>query len=200
MHPMLRVLVLGMCLSLLAGCGVTKPSRFYLLTPTTETGATTTRLEVAIGVGPVALPEYLDRSEIARRAGDNQIKYAGTHRWAEPLKVSFSRVLSENLATMIPTEQVVIFPWARAIPIDYQVTVVVTGYEADESGYIRLATNWQIIRTDDTTVIARRMTSYRETAASTDYADLVTAQSRALASLSWDIVKAIRAEISKAGP
>ena len=54
-----------------AGCATSPPSRFYLLTPIAQegsaSGASTTDQRIAIGVGPVDLPDYLNRPQIVTR-------------------------------------------------------------------------------------------------------------------------------------
>src|SRR5262245_19194049 len=41
---------------------------------------------VSIGVGPVIMPGYLDRTQIVTRSGPDRVKLASFHRWAEPLE------------------------------------------------------------------------------------------------------------------
>ena len=107
MHPSTRVFLTGLCLVMLAGCGITKPSRFYILTPVEEPGAADHAIQgPAVGIGPLRFPDYLDRPEIVHRSGDNQVHYAVSDRWAEPLKATFSRTLAENLSVLLPTDHI----------------------------------------------------------------------------------------------
>ena len=45
-------------------------------------GATTP----VVGLGPVTLPPYLSRPEVATRVGPEQLAYSSTDRWAAPLE------------------------------------------------------------------------------------------------------------------
>lgn len=192
MQPSIRFFIAGLCVLIVTGCGVTKPSRFYILTPVEEPGAATAGMSgPALGIGPVTFPAYLDRPEIAHRSGDNQLHYAGSHRWAEPLKTTFTRTLAENLAILLPTDRITLHPWPRSAPIDYQVVLHVTRFDADASGTVVLSANLEIVPAVGDTVSQRKKVSYTEPAGSMDYPAIVAAQSRALERLSRDIADAI---------
>ncbi len=192
MRPILHTFLVSLCLALLASCGVTKPSRYYLLTPAEEQGAVTlSTASPAVGIGPVTFPAYLDRPEIVVRSSGNELNYAGSDRWAEPLKTAFNRTLAENLSIMLPTDLTVIHPWPRATVLDYQVVVNVTRFDADASGTVILTAAWELIRSSDAAVMQRNKATYTEAAGSTDYPAVVVAQSHALERLSRDIAAAI---------
>jgi len=192
MHPSTRVFLTGLCLLILAGCGITKPSRFYILTPVEESGSAIHAAQgPAVGIGPLRFPDYLDRPEIVHRSGDNQLYYAGSDRWAEPLKATFSRTLAENLSVLLPTERISMHPWPRDTELDYQLILFITRFDADAGGMIVLSTHWEIIRTGDRSVVERRKAVYTEAAGSPAYTDIVAAQSRAVEALSRDIAAVI---------
>lgn len=192
MRTLTATFLIGLGLLILAGCGTTKPSKFYLMTPTTETADVQSATEnPAVGIGPITLPAYLDRPEIAQRLGDNQIHYAGSHRWAEPLRVSFTRVLGENIGAMLPTDRITIHPWGRSVSVDYQVEVDVSRFDSDTSGNVVLAASWKVTRIVDNSTLARKKTRYTETASGLDYAAIVAAQSRAIGKLGREITEQI---------
>ena len=192
MRPILHTLVAGLCLVLITGCGVTKPSKYYLLTPVEQNSAGTSGDPAnVLGIGPVAFPAYLDRPQIVVRSGSNQLDYADSHRWAEPLKAAFSHTLSENLSIMLPVERAVIYPWSRSTVLDYQVIVNVSRFDADASGTVILTADWEIIRSSDSKSMDQDKATYSEAAGSSDYPAIVAAQSRAVEQLSRDIAAAI---------
>jgi len=190
MRPTISMFATCLCLVILAGCGVTQPARFYILTPVDDSG-TKVAPGPALGIGPVVFPGYLDRPEIAHRSGANQLQFADSDRWAEPLKTTFSRTLAENLSVMLPTDRINIYPWARTTRIDYQVSVDVVRFDADASGNVILAAGWEISRPDDGTVITRHRQTYSEAAGGMIYPAIVAAQSRAVERLARDIAMAI---------
>ena len=192
MRPILHTFLAGLCLALLTGCGTTKPSRYYLLTPVAEDTAGAVSIPApALGIGPVAFPAYLDRPEIVIRNSGNELNYAGSDRWAEPLKTAFSRTLAENLSIILPTDHTVIHPWPRSTMLDYEVIVNVTRFDADAGGTVILTAGWELIRSRDATVMKRNKATYTEAAGSSNYAAIVAAQSRAVERLSLDIAAAI---------
>jgi uncharacterized lipoprotein YmbA len=180
-------------LSVLAGCA-TPPSKFYILSSVaTDATAQPALLATAIGVGPVALPKYLDRPQIAVRSGANELFYNETHRWAEALQDNVTNVLAQNLALLVPTDKVSVFPWGRLTAIDYQVVVEISRFDADASGSVVLSANWKLYREESREVVAQRKTVFTEPVGGTAYTDIVAAQSRALAALSHEIATAVRA-------
>jgi uncharacterized protein len=96
----LALVLLGASLIGMAGCASTQPSRFYVLTDLASVESppqvTTAGQGPAVGVGPVTLPKYLDRPQIATRAGRHELAYDEFERWAEPLDtiVGFVNLLS----------------------------------------------------------------------------------------------------------
>ena len=199
MRQIFLTLMAGLCLALITGCGVTKPSKYYLLTPI-EQGNAGPLIAPArtIGIGPVAFPAYLDRPQIVLRSGGNQLNYADSHRWAEPLKAAFSHTLSENLSILLPVERTVIYPWSRSTLLDYQVIVNVTRFDADVAGTVILTADWEIIRSSDTKTMGQDKETYTETAGSNEYPAIVAAQSRAVEQLSRSIAAAINRSASLA--
>lgn len=51
-------------------------------------------------VGPVRLPEYLNRRGLAMQIDANQIQTANHHFWAEPLEEAISKVLVRDIANL----------------------------------------------------------------------------------------------------
>ena len=190
MRPTIQILVTCLCVAMLAGCGVTQPARFYILTPVGFGGESGVP-GPALGIGPVDFPAYLDRPEIAHRSGGNQLHFADSDRWAEPLKTTFTRTLAENLSVMLPSDRINLYPWARSARIDYQISIDVARFDADASGTVVLVAGWEIIRPDDSKVISQHKRSYTEAAGGMVYPAIVAAQSRAVERLARDIAAAI---------
>jgi uncharacterized lipoprotein YmbA len=193
MRPTFPILASCLCLAILAGCGVTPPARYYILTPVEDSSAKPVA-GPAIGIGPVSFPAYLDRPEIAHRSGNNQLHFAESDRWAEPLKTAFSHILADNLSVMLPTDQISLYPWARTTRIAYQISLDVTRFDADASGTVALSVSWEISRPDDGTVVSRHRQTYIEAAGGMIYPAVVAAQSRAVEKLAEDIVTVISAQ------
>jgi hypothetical protein len=108
---------------LFVACGSTSKASFYLLEnlPATEKMADAEAL--AIGVGPVSIPEYLDRPQLVRRGAGQVVELDEFERWAEPLEASLQRILIANLSTLLGTERVMSHPLRGSAPIAYRVAV-----------------------------------------------------------------------------
>lgn len=187
------ILILPVVLVLLAGCGTTQPSKFYLLSgDISSAGMPAADSAPVLGIGPVQLAGYLERPQIVQRVGPNELRINESHRWAEPLKENISRVLAANLSAAIPTEEVVLFPWTRDTRIDYQVILSILRLDADVGGAVILEANWQVLQAENETPVAANRSVHSEAAGSAAYDAIVAAQSRALGQLSREIATAIQ--------
>ena len=95
---------------LLGGCSSTPPVAYYTLNTLPETQqeipAAVMDDTIAIGVGPVDLPKFLDRPQIVTRKSQNQIEVSEFNRWAGSFPGDFARVLAKNISILLPTDQV----------------------------------------------------------------------------------------------
>ena len=134
-------LLLIALLALISACGTTPPSDYYLLSA--QAGAAPTGQTPSLGVGPISVPEYLNRNSMVYNRSGNKLDVATYARWAEPLEAGITRVLSLNLAKNLNTEDIQDFPWhARRAP-DYSVTVRVLELDANNSR-ARLVAEWSL--------------------------------------------------------
>ena len=148
--------------------------------------------DVVVGVGPIAMPQYLDRSEMVVRAGDSQIVALPNARWGEPLAPNFGHVLAEDLAVELGTVQVVVFPWYAAIQPTYGVAMDVQRFELADDGEVHLQARWIVRRLPERTVAAVRETTVAEPAVRSDPGSIAAAMSRAVAALGKEVAVAIR--------
>jgi uncharacterized protein len=186
---------LTLALSLAAGCSLTSPrpdlSQYYVLTSVTQSAPPVTRHPPAIGLGPVALPGYLDHNEIATRVGPNQLDFSSTDRWAEPVDQNFKNVLARNLDQLIGTDQIVQFPWYNNAKLDYKIELNVSRFDADQSGVARLNAKWIVREAHSDRILLVHETALTQSASSTSTAAEVAALSQILDSLSRAIAGAI---------
>jgi hypothetical protein len=152
---------------------------------------------VSVGVGPIEFPKYLDRPQIVTRGSQNRLYFGEFDRWAEPLEQNFARVLAENLAALLSTDDVVQYPWKRSARIDYQIIVTVNRFDAMMGGDTVLHARWTVCDGDGQTLVPPRASRIAEPAASADYEAIVQAGSRALEQLSRQIATEIPAVKSR---
>ena len=109
------------------------PSKFFSLTSLPRAGQTAQDAAgtnpLALGIGPIKFPGYLDRQQLVTRISQNRFAVAENDRWAEPLEENFSRVLSQNLSILLQTDRIVAHPWPRSRQPAYQVQVEVLRFE-----------------------------------------------------------------------
>jgi hypothetical protein len=187
----LAVLAAGLTL---AGCAETPPTRFYTLSPLEDApgGTPPANLpELTVGVGPVTLPPYLDRPQLVTRAGGNRMVLADFDSWVEPLQGMFTRVLGENLALLLGTDDVLLLPQNRDFALDRQVEVDVTRFDVDNVGNAVLDAKWWVYGRDGDELLRSGRSTISEPAAVDDYTAAAAALSRALGAMSTEIAQAI---------
>ncbi|MDY6973534.1 MAG: PqiC family protein, partial [Thermodesulfobacteriota bacterium] len=189
------LLILGALVIISTGCARSKVSRFYTLTSSvpseTKSLSDPSSHDLAIGIGPIVFPEYLDRPQIVTRAGRNELKIAEFHRWAGSLRDEFCRALAENLSALLSTDRISIYPWKSFVPIDYQVDLHVTRFDGEIGGNIILSSRFNILGGSEKKALLSKNSKYTEFPQGESYEALVAAQNRALVNLSAEIARAI---------
>lgn len=186
-------------LMVLAGCARTHPTRFYILHPLDSSDTERPEPQVAehdgiaIGIGPVELPEYLNRPQIVTRISKDELQLSEFHRWASPLQHNFPSVLAENLSILLSTERVAVFPWKRSTPIDYRVTLEIIRFDCKPGGNASLIARWSIFGEDKKNALSIKRSSITEPVSAHDYEAIVSAKSKTLSALSLEIAKEIKA-------
>ena len=192
-----RLVLLVWLLAGAAGCAVQSPAvRFYLLTPfaseTPSKEAARPPSGLRLGMGPIVLPDYLDRPQMVRRQGANQIFVSQNERWAEPLKTNFSRVLLENLNSLLETNEIYLFPWThRKVTVDYRVEIDVYRFEGGPGRQVTLSARWMVSRGGDQRAVLHKQTAFQREATSAATGGVVAALNRLLTELSREIAAGI---------
>jgi uncharacterized lipoprotein YmbA len=132
-------------LSLIPACLGPRPEtlRYYTL-PEAAPAATSGAPTVSLGLGPLTLPAYLTRPELATRLSPERLSYAANDRWAGPLDELVARSLGEDLRAALPAREVVRWPWSLGSPPDVTVAVEFLRFEADEGGGATLDARWSV--------------------------------------------------------
>jgi len=179
-----------LCLLVLAGCASNAPTRYYVLSPLAgETKVTAEESCATVGIGPVKLPEYVNRPEIVTRTTPNELVLSYFDLWAEPLNESIPRILAENVSRLICAKEVMLFPWRPSRAPDYRVEVEFVHLDGNLGKTVSLEAWWSV---SSGNVRVVRRSAYSEPVSGQDYDALVQAESRALVTLSRDIAGAIK--------
>jgi len=195
---MRRKTALGLAF-LLASCALLSPrpdrSHFFVLTPLAPGDGTLPARRasraLAVGVGPINVPRYLDRPEVVKRVAPNELKPTDGDRWAEPLDIQIRSILLINLGTLLGSDRVLSFPWYGGATLDYVVTVDVYAFERNAERGADLVAHWLVKDGRKGTVLRAEEARLSEATASEKTADVVAALSRALGELSRTIAGAI---------
>ena len=102
--------------------------RFYMLSALDETQAgkkINITPGVIIGVGPVKIPEYLDRPQMVTTDKEGMLKFDEFDRWGESLDLGIARLIREDLTVMVPGTKLTLYPGNPSIAVKYQVVVEV---------------------------------------------------------------------------
>lgn len=180
---------------LLAGCAHTPKPNYYVLNGPREVTNSAVRNGPLIGLGPITLPDYLDRPQIVTRASDSRLALSNEHRWAEPLTASFSRALLAHLEQALPTQHIVLHPWRSSLDIARQVQIEVTRFERSADGAFRLGARWSVSAAGSNTDSGTRQSDIEIPleAKGDDYDALLAAANSAVATLATTIATQLQA-------
>lgn len=193
--PAARVLA-GLLAGALAGCvtGASSPTRYYALSPVAQGTANPgpAASTYAVAVGPVTVPEAVDRPQLVLSTAANRLEVADFDRWAAPLKSEMARVIAINLGTLLAGARVTTIAQYPGAEADYRVTVDVQRFESVRGEAATLEALWTVRRKGEARAAEGRAV-WREPVQGMSYEALVHAHGRALAALSEAIAAAIRA-------
>ncbi|MDA8415356.1 MAG: PqiC family protein [Desulfobacteraceae bacterium] len=189
--------IVAACLAIAtAGCSRSPRVTFYTLEPGTVSGTTVTAWSApAVAVGPVTLPELVDRPQLVVRVAANRVEILETQRWAEPLKSEIPRILAENLRRLLGSTRVSTYLQNTAVDADYRVLVDIQRFESSPGESVTVEAAWSLRRAAG----GGRKTGHslvREPVDAIGYDPLVAAYGRAFLAVSRDLAEAIRAETS----
>jgi hypothetical protein len=132
-----KFLSVAAILLLLGACASSPPTRFYTLSDTPgETVAPAGASRVLITV--VSIPGEIDRPEIVRRIGPNQLSVSELYRWAAPLDDTIRRVLTDDIARRL---QGAVSEPPRLVAVD------VREFYGDTSCNVTLRAEWALKQT-----------------------------------------------------
>jgi len=168
-----------------SACGSSPTPRFYTINAIEATEqASATASPLAVVVGPITIPRYLQRPQIVSRTGDSRLRYDEFNRWGGSLESEVLRVLGENLATLLATERVVVYPRRAVFPTDYAVRFDFERFDAQRGEELVLKVRWVVLPPAGGDALAVESTTIREPLASSKVKELVRAHGAALETLS----------------
>lgn len=141
---------------MLSGCGSSPANNYYLLTA--HDFPVAAGESPSVGVGPIVVPEYLNRKSMVYSRAGNSLQVASLDLWAEPLVDGIQRVMVLNLAGLLNTQDVQYFPWHPKRAPQYGVKVNLLQLEATDQ-QVSLAAEWLVYRPDSSETVQRRISN-----------------------------------------
>ena len=179
---------------LLAGCGTSPPAKFYTLTPVAAQKPPEKVVETdkytPIGIGPVEIPEYLDRPEIVTRAEQNQLILSEFNLWGGVLKADINRVLLENISALLAGDGIPIITWKTANSEVHKVPVLISRFDGSLNDGIALKATWAVLEKEGKAFEFFRESNITIPVKGSSYSSVVTAMSEALGELARKLPQA----------
>ena len=181
------ILSFVLMLLFLSGCGTTQRSSFYQLNETINPSLTGIEQGHIIGIGPIQLPEYINRPQIVTRNSAHHLDIAEFHRWVEPLNESITRVLVMNLSNNLNSNRVYWLPRQdRNFPLELRVVIDIGRFDGELGNEVELQARWTLFDKKNQPKLTR-VSLIKENVNGASYEDFVKAMNGALKALGDEI-------------
>jgi hypothetical protein len=200
-----RLVATMLAVAAIGGCASSPTANFYTLSPeppptsiepasinaASINSAEPRSRALSVVIGPVSVPEVVDRPQFVVRVAPNQVTIDEFARWAEPLKSEIPRTIARDLAILMSDARVSPVQQGADPVTAYRVRIDVLRFDSALGDAATIDVMWSVRPPNGAAVLTGR-TVAREPVASKDYGALVAAHGRALETVSRDIAAAIR--------
>lgn len=169
---------------LLAACSSTPPIRHYTLGGR-DVPASAVSGGPSLVVGPVNVPERIDRLQVVRVVDGSRLEMTDGHRWAGPLKGELAARVAATLGRERGWSRVVAAPQTSLANPDLSLPIDVQRFEAQGFERVSLVAVWSLRRAGQELASGRFAAS--EPVSGGDYAALAEAHGRLADALARDI-------------
>ncbi|SLM27930.1 conserved exported hypothetical protein [Desulfamplus magnetovallimortis] len=198
-----------------SGCITSQPSKFYILTPGNFDGPILSSSKdavdqsekdivnqpekytvdqhesITLGIGPVRIAKYLDRSQLVVRLGPNEINVEDFHQWAGNPGEDIPEVLTENFRQILGVDTIYKYPWKSYVETDYQIIIEILQLDGIPGDAVSLVARWEILQGNTRKLLKNGHVNLKEAVTGGGFDNYVAAQSRALGKLTKIIVDAL---------
>ncbi|HIK86496.1 MAG TPA: membrane integrity-associated transporter subunit PqiC [Myxococcales bacterium] len=196
-HESFRAISATLSLLMVAGClGRSPDVRHFVLGVSNSSETSARAMDVAVLVGPVRLPAYLERSQMARLEDDGEIVLDEFGRWLGGFEENLLRAITLGLARELGSDRIVSAPSKAPFPFDYQIRIHVDDMILQDGELLAVRIRWALLPRSDQSEPRFFVMDERFAASGSSPADLVRAHDAALLSL----VHRISDEIGKDHP
>ena len=194
LNIILKITSVSLLAILVAACsfgGKTKSSQYYVLDAKVEKSDSDKLSNIALGVGPISIPGYIDRPQIVTKTDTPKIQIQECARWAEPMDEMFTRALTQNIQILTKSQQIYSHPWSNASEFKYRLQAKVIKFENNLDGDALLIVHWALIGDTNSSEAMVKNTRYDVLSKGTDVSSNVNALNEAVAQFANDIVKTL---------
>lgn len=137
-----RTGIAAACLLLgLGACASSPPVRYFQLSAMDLDPAADSGGALVVALGPLTLPDYLDRPQIVTRGAGASTRVDELNRWAEPLEDAVPRIVGANVDGLL--QDTVVLPFTTVgVPWSYRLFGTITRFDADLDGDVVLLVQW----------------------------------------------------------
>ncbi len=196
--PSLPLVACAMLLTL-GGCvGSSRPSRFYTLAPLeARDDRAPNAADATLAIGPVEIPDTIDRHQIVTRTGANELVRAEFARWGGSLDREITRSLVATLGDRLASRAIVVSPW-RSVAVGpggttYRVAVSISRFDGVLGQSVVLRGRWELMAETDgiRRSLAVREATVTEKMEGAGYDALVAAMQAALVRFGEEMADAV---------
>jgi uncharacterized lipoprotein YmbA len=173
-----------------SACGTSPPANYYTLDPADLAYETDPEGATVLGVGPIRVPDYLERPQLVTRRANAELKVHDYERWAEPVAVMQHRIVASNIDALLDDTLAVAYPYGRLVNYDYVLIGEVYRFDMDDAGVTRLELQWAIGTPSDGSLVPISRSSYETRGGNVDDpGSVAAAMSNVLEQFSRDVAQ-----------
>lgn len=191
---MMTRLTIVCSLLLLGACGTSPPSAYYTLDEANFDYTQDADSAAILGIGPIRVPEYLERPQMVTRGDNSELLIDDFHRWAEPIVDAQHRIIASNVDALLDGVIVVAYPYGALADYDAKLVGRIDRFDMDAVGTARLAVFWAVAFADSSLLIRPRRNVYTVQGGNpSDPNSVAEAMSECLTQFSRDIAETFEA-------
>lgn len=185
--------------ALLAGCSIKTPQvNYYSLVDTKQSARANLQNEnLTVSIGPVILPEVLQKNQIATDGSNGRYIRSEFARWAGRLDRNFARAVGEQLAMNLGTERILFYPESKNLEPDWRVALEILALEGALGEEALLTVRWVLFdpRQKGNAIVMR--SQFRQIPEQTNYSAWIAAQRQNIKNLGVEISETILEQAAK---
>lgn len=195
-RPFFQILMLSLLMSGIFGCrSVTPMVSHYVLNSLAVgerlSGSLDEPHSRIVAIGPIQLPNVVNRIQMVMLNGSNELEISEFHRWADYPDRLVQQVLEDNLQALLPRFRVVSHPLPAALEPDVTVSVRFGELIGTADAKMRLRAFWTVRNEGEPATERSRRTNISDPISGTGFKALAAAHSRVLEMLCREMATAL---------